>query len=256
MGESGVGKECLQSVERAERPGNGPFVAINYCAGNSRENLVEARFWRRKRRIYWRDPVRVAAAMRAGRARHMASRRWVSSLNMRNRASAARTSGAARSNACGDPKQFRCPLCAASSCAACNVDLATEGAAGVSPKTYISAAGLSGRIPPRGASARTTFLLLWRTSGMFNRPARSRKLMGVPAGRDALLKYDYPGNIRETAETGSNARVVYADNGSTVDIVPCSAGRTCCALLTVHMSADGRARAVVAIRNRGGTGTR
>jgi two-component system, NtrC family, response regulator HydG len=235
MGESGVGKELFSNQLHAlSGRADGPFVAIN-CAAIP-ENLVESELFGVERGAFTGATASRAGYFERG-ARGTLFLDEVSSLTYAAQAKLLRALQERTIERVGGTKTISVDVRVV---AACNVDLAAEVAAGrFRQDLYFRLCVFPVLIPPL-RERRDDIPLLMAHFLNFYSARHGRKLMGFTRrATDALLKYDYPGNIRELQNLIERG-VVYADNGSTVDIVHLFSGSELLPPFTVNMSADGR----------------
>ena len=123
--------------------------------------------------------------------------------------------------------------------AACNVDLAAEVASGrFRQDLYFRLCVFPILIPPL-RERRDDIPLLMAHFLEFYSQRHARKLKGFTRrATDALLKYDYPGNIRELQNLIERG-VVYADDGGQIDVVHLFVAELI-PPFTISLAADGR----------------
>lgn len=235
MGESGVGKELFSTQLHAlSSRADAPFVAIN-CAAIP-ENLIEAELFGVEKGAFTG-----AVGSRPGYFERAAGGTLfldeISSLTYAAQGKVLRALQERKIERVGGTKTISVDLRVV---AACNVDLASEVAAGrFRQDLYFRLCVFPIMIPPL-RERRDDIPLLMAHFLEFYSARHGRNLVGFTRrATDALLKYDYPGNIRELQNLIERG-VVYADDGSTVDIVHIFSGSELLPPFTVNISSDGR----------------
>lgn len=234
-GESGVGKELFSNQLHAlSARADGPFVAIN-CAAIP-ETLVEAELFGVEKGAFTGAISSRAGYFERG-ARGTLFLDEVSSLTYAAQGKLLRALQERTIARVGGTSTIAVDVRVV---AACNVDLAAEVAAGrFRQDLYFRLCVFPIMIPPLRERRDDIPLLMAHFLSVYS-DRHGRKLMGFTRrATDALLKYDYPGNIRELQNLIERG-VVYADNGSTVDIAHLFNGSELLPPFTVNMSADGR----------------
>jgi transcriptional regulator with PAS, ATPase and Fis domain len=235
MGESGVGKELFSNQLHAlSSRADAPFVAIN-CAAIP-ENLIEAElFGVEKGAFTGAISSRPGYFERAARGTLFLDE--ISSLTYSAQGKVLRALQERKIERVGGTKTISVDLRVV---AACNVDLASEVAAGrFRQDLYFRLCVFPIMIPPLRERRDDIPLLMAHFLESYS-ARHGRRLVGFTRrATDALLKYDYPGNIRELQNLIERG-VVYADDGSTVDIVHIFSGSELLPPFTVNLSPDGR----------------
>lgn len=124
--------------------------------------------------------------------------------------------------------------------AASNVDLTAEVAAGrFRQDLYFRLSVFPIAIPPLRERRDDIPLLMAHFVGIYC-ARHSRQLVGFSRrATDALLKYDYPGNIRELQNLIERG-VVYADDGSIIDIGHLFSGSELLPPFSIQLTSEGR----------------
>lgn len=234
-GESGVGKELFSNQLHAmSRRSVGPFVAIN-CAAIP-ENLVESELFGVDKGAYTG-----ATASRAGYFERATLGTLfldeVSSLAYSAQGKLLRALQERVIERVGGSRPVRVDVRVV---AASNVDLASEVAAGrFRQDLYFRLCVFPIAIPPLRERRDDIPLLMAHFLALYS-ARHGRSLRGFTRrATDALLKYDYPGNIRELQNLIERG-VVYADDGGQVDIVHLFSGSELLPPFTVSLSREGR----------------
>jgi two-component system response regulator HydG len=235
IGESGVGKELFsRQLHALSRRGAGPFVAIN-CAAIP-DNLVESELFGVDKGAFTG-----ATASRAGYFERAAGGTLlldeVSSLTYSAQGKLLRALQERTIERVGGSKSLAVDVRVV---AASNVDLAGEVAAGrFRQDLYFRLCVFPILIPPL-RERRDDIPLLMAHFLAFYAARHERSLTGFTRrATDALLKYDYPGNIRELQNLIERG-VVYADDGERVDVVHLFSGTELLPPFTVSLSREGR----------------
>jgi len=235
LGESGVGKELFSNQLHAmSRRSSGPFVAIN-CAAIP-DNLVESELFGVEKGAYTG-----ATASRAGYFERASGGTLfldeISSLTYSAQGKALRALQERTIERVGGSRSVPVDVRVV---AASNVDLAAEVAAGrFRQDLYFRLCVFPVSIPPLRERRDDIPLLMAHFLAVYS-ARHSRSLSGFTRrATDALLKYDYPGNIRELQNLIERG-VVYADNGGHVDVVHLFSGSELLPPFTVNLSKEGR----------------
>ena len=234
MGESGVGKELFSNQLHAlSSRSSGPFMAIN-CAAIP-ENLVESTlFGVEKGGFTGATTSRPGYFERADKGTIFLDE--VSSLTYAAQGKLLRALQERTIERVGGAKSVHVDVRVV---AACNVDLAAEVTAGrFRQDLYFRLCVFPIVIPPLRERRDDIPLLMAHFLEIYS--ARyGRRLIGFTRrATDALLKYDYPGNIRELQNLIERG-VVYADNGGSVDIAHMFSGSELLPPFMVSLSSDG-----------------
>ena len=235
MGESGVGKELFSTQLHAlSRRADKPFVAIN-CAAIP-ETLIESElFGVEKGAFTGATTSRAGYFERAVRGTLFLDE--ISSLTYVAQGKVLRALQEHTIERVGGSKTISVDVRVI---AACNVDLAAEVAAGrFRQDLYFRLCVFPVLIPPL-RERRDDIPLLMAHFLEFYSHRHARKLRGFTRrATNALLKYNYPGNIRELQNLIERG-VVYADDGGKVDVVHLFVGSEPLPPFTVSLAADGR----------------
>jgi two-component system, NtrC family, response regulator HydG len=235
MGESGVGKELFsRQLHGLSRRATGPFVAIN-CAAIP-ETLIESElFGVEKGAFTGATTSRSGYFERAARGTLFLDE--ISSLTYVAQGKLLRALQEYTIERVGGAKTISVDVRVV---AACNVDLATEVAAGrFRQDLYFRLCVFPIVIPPL-RERRDDIPLLIAHFSKFYSTRHGRELKGFTRrATDALLKYNYPGNIRELQNLIERG-VVYAEDDGKVDIVHLFVGSEAMPPFTVNLAADGR----------------
>ena len=235
MGESGVGKELFSTQLHAlSRRADRPFVAIN-CAAIP-ETLIEAELFGVEKGAFTG-----AINSRSGYFERAAGGTLfldeISSLAYVAQGKVLRALQEHTIERIGGSKTISVDVRIV---AACNVDLAAEVASGrFRQDLYFRLCVFPILIPPL-RERRDDIPLLMAHFLEFYKQRHARKLKGFTRrATDALLKYDYPGNIRELQNLIERG-VVYADDGGQIDVVHLFVGSEPIPPFTISLAADGR----------------
>ncbi|MCP3392385.1 sigma 54-interacting transcriptional regulator [Bradyrhizobium sp. CCGB12] len=235
VGESGVGKELFSSQLHAmSRRNSGPFVAIN-CAAIP-EQLVESELFGVEKGAYTG-----AIASRAGYFERASGGTLfldeVASLTYSAQGKLLRALQERRIERVGGTKTISLNVRVV---AASNVDLTAEVAAGrFRQDLYFRLCVFPIAIPPLRERRDDIPLLMAHFLGIYC-ARHGRQLMGFTRrATEALLKYDYPGNIRELQNLIERG-VVYADDGSTIDIGHLFSGSELLPPFSIQLTSEGR----------------
>jgi len=235
MGESGVGKELFSTQLHAlSRRADKPFVAIN-CAAIP-ETLIESElFGVEKGAFTGASASRSGYFERASRGTLFLDE--ISSLTYVAQGKVLRALQEHTIERVGGSRTIKVDVRVV---AACNVDLAAEVASGrFRQDLYFRLCVFPILIPPL-RERRDDIPLLMAHFLEFYSQRHARKLKGFTRrAADALLKYEYPGNIRELQNLIERG-VVYADDGGHIDIVHLFVGSEPIPPFTVSLAADGR----------------
>lgn len=234
-GESGVGKELFsRQLHALGRRSAGPFVAIN-CAAIP-ENLVESELFGVEKGAFTG-----ATASRPGYFERASGGTLfldeISSLAYSAQGKVLRALQERTIERVGGQRSIPVD---ARVVAASNVDLAAEVAAGrFRSDLYFRLCVFPIAIPPL-RERRDDIPLLMAHFLRFYCERHGRSLNGFTRrATDALLKYDYPGNIRELQNLIERG-VVYADDGGQVDINHLFSGSELLPPFSVSVDLDGR----------------
>jgi len=235
MGESGVGKELFSTQLHAlSRRVDKPFVAIN-CAAIP-ETLIESElFGVEKGAFTGATTSRSGYFERAARGTLFLDE--ISSLTYVAQGKVLRALQEHTIERVGGSKTISVDVRIV---AACNVDLASEVASGrFRQDLYFRLCVFPILIPPL-RERRDDIPLLMAHFLEFYSQRHARKLKGFTRrATDALLKYNYPGNIRELQNLIERG-VVYAEDGGQIDVVHLFVGSEPIPPFTVSLAADGR----------------
>ncbi|MBR0689730.1 sigma 54-interacting transcriptional regulator [Bradyrhizobium manausense] len=235
VGESGVGKELFSSQLHAmSRRPEGPFVAIN-CAAIP-EQLVESELFGVEKGAYTG-----AIASRAGYFERAAGGTLfldeIASLTYSAQGKVLRALQERKIERVGGSKTISLDVRVV---AASNVDLSAEVAAGrFRQDLYFRLCVFPIAIPPLRERRDDIPLLMAHFLGVYS-ARHGRRLTGF-SGRatDALLKYDYPGNIRELQNLIERG-VVYAEDGGVIDVAHLFSGSELLPPFSIQLTSDGR----------------
>lgn len=233
VGESGVGKELFSSQLHAmSRRSSGPFVAIN-CAAVP-EQLVES-FGVEK------GAYTGAIASRAGYFERASGGTLfldeIASLTYSAQGKLLRALQERKIERVGGTRTISLDVRVV---AASNVDLTAEVAAGrFRQDLYFRLCMFPIAIPPLRERRDDIPLLMAHFLGIYC-TRHGRQLMGFRRrATEALLKYDYPGNIRELQNLVERG-VVYADEGSTIDIGHLFSASELLPPFSIQLTSEGR----------------
>ncbi|KYK44749.1 sigma-54-dependent Fis family transcriptional regulator [Bradyrhizobium liaoningense] len=234
-GESGVGKELFSSQLHAmSRRSGGPFVAIN-CAAIP-EQLVESELFGVEKGAYTG-----AIASRAGFFERASGGTLfldeIASLTYSAQGKVLRALQERKIERVGGSKTISLNVRVV---AASNVDLTAEVAAGrFRQDLYFRLCVFPIAIPPLRERRDDIPLLMAHFLGIYC-ARHDRHLTGFSRrASDALLKYDYPGNIRELQNLIERG-VVYADDGGIIDIGHLFSGSELLPPFSIQLTSDGR----------------
>jgi len=235
VGESGVGKELFSNQLHAlSRRAPGPFVAIN-CAAIP-DNLVESELFGVEKGAFTG-----AVGSRAGYFERASGGTLfldeISSLTYSAQGKVLRALQERTIERVGGSKTISVDVRVV---AASNVDLAAEVAVGrFRQDLYFRLCVFPIAIPPLRERRDDIPLLMAHFLAIYS-ARHGRRLMGFSRrATDALLKYDYPGNIRELQNLIERG-VVYADDGGLVDVVHLFSGSELLPPFSVSLTSDGR----------------
>lgn len=253
-GESGVGKELFsRQLHALGRRGAGPFVAIN-CAAIP-ENLVESELFGVEKGAFTGATVsRPGYFERASGGTLFLDE--ISSLAYSAQGKVLRALQERTVERVGGQKSVAIDVRVV---AASNVDLAAEVAAGrFRSDLYFRLCVFPIAIPPLRERRDDIPLLMAHFLRLYCEK-HGRTLNGFTRrATDALLKYDYPGNIRELQNLIERG-VVYADDGAQIDIIHLFSGSELLPPFSIGIDADGKLGphpASNASHSAGGTSTR
>ena len=235
VGESGVGKELFSNqLHEMSRRTKGPFVAIN-CAAIP-DSLVESELFGVEKGAFTG-----ATASRAGyfeRASHgTLFLDEISSLTYSAQGKLLRALQERKIERVGASKTTYVDVRVV---AASNVDLAEEVAAGrFRQDLYFRLCVFPISIPPLRERRDDIPLLMAHFLKLYCK-RHDRKVLGFTRrATDALLKYEYPGNIRELQNLVERG-VVYADQGGQIDLVHLFLGAEHLPSFSVALTREGR----------------
>lgn len=235
VGESGVGKELFSSQLHAmSRRSAGPFVAIN-CAAIP-EQLVESELFGVEKGAYTG-----AIASRAGYFERASGGTLfldeIASLTYSAQGKVLRALQERKIERVGGSKTISLNVRVV---AASNVDLGAEVAAGrFRQDLYFRLCVFPIAIPPLRERRDDIPLLMAHFLGVYC-ARHGRRLTGFSRrATDALLKYSYPGNIRELQNLIERG-VVYADDGSVIDIGHLFSGSELLPPFSIQLTSEGR----------------
>lgn len=234
-GESGVGKELFsRQLHALGRRSSGPFVAIN-CAAIP-ENLVESELFGVEKGAFTG-----ATASRPGYFERASGGTLfldeISSLAYSAQGKVLRALQERTVERIGGQKSVPIDVRVV---AASNVDLAAEVAAGrFRSDLYFRLCVFPISIPPLRERRDDIPLLMAHFLRLYCE-RHGRALNGFTRrATDALLKYDYPGNIRELQNLIERG-VVYADDGGQIDIVHLFSGSELLPPFSIGIDDEGR----------------
>jgi two-component system, NtrC family, response regulator HydG len=235
VGESGVGKELFsRQLHTLSRRSDGPFVAIN-CAAIP-ENLVESELFGVEKGAFTG-----ASVSRAGYFERASGGTLfldeISSLAYSAQGKLLRALQERTIERVGGSKSISVDVRVV---AASNIDLADEVEAGRFRRDlYFRLCVFPIHIPPLRERRDDIPLLMAHFLRLYCE-RHGRSLTGFTRrATDALLKYDYPGNIRELQNLIERG-VVYAEDGGMVDIVHLFSGSELLPPFSVNLNSDGR----------------
>lgn len=235
VGESGVGKELFSSQLHAmSRRSTGPFVAIN-CAAIP-EQLVESELFGVEKGAYTG-----AIASRAGYFERASGGTLfldeIASLAYSAQGKVLRALQERKIERVGGSKTISLDVRVV---AASNVDLTAEVAAGrFRQDLYFRLCVFPIAIPPLRERRDDIPLLMAHFLGIYC-ARHGRHLTGFSRrATDALLKYDYPGNIRELQNLIERG-VVYADDSGVIDITHLFSGTELLPPFSIQLTSEGR----------------
>ena len=235
LGESGVGKELFSNQLHAmSRRTGGPFVAIN-CAAIP-DNLVESELFGVEKGAYTG-----ATSSRGGYFERASGGTLfldeISSLTYSAQGKVLRALQERTIERVGGSRSVPVDVRVV---AASNVELAGEVAAGrFRQDLYFRLCVFPITIPPLRERRDDIPLLMAHFLAAYS-ARHGRSLIGFTRrATEALLKYDYPGNIRELQNLIERG-VVYADDGGHVDVVHLFSGSELLPPFTVNLSREGR----------------
>lgn len=234
-GESGVGKELFsRQLHALGRRSEGPFVAIN-CAAIP-ENLVESELFGVEKGAFTG-----ATASRPGYFERASGGTLfldeISSLAYSAQGKVLRALQERTIERVGGQRSFPVDVRVV---AASNVDLAAEVAAGrFRSDLYFRLCVFPIAIPPLRERRDDIPLLMAHFLRLYCE-RHGRALNGFTRrATDALLKYDYPGNIRELQNLIERG-VVYADDGGQIDMIHLFSGSELLPPFSVGIDMDGK----------------
>jgi two-component system response regulator HydG len=235
VGESGVGKELFsRQLHELSRRADGPFVAIN-CAAIP-DNLVESELFGVEKGAYTG-----ATSSRPGYFERAAGGTLfldeVSSLAYSAQGKLLRALQEREIERVGGSKTIPVDVRIV---AASNVDLATEVTQGrLRQDLYFRLCVFPVVIPPLRERRDDIPLLMAHFLRLYS-ARHGRKIRGFTRrATEALLKYDYPGNIRELQNLIERG-TVYADEDGHIDVVHLFSGSELLPPFSVRLSEDGR----------------
>jgi DNA-binding NtrC family response regulator len=244
VGESGVGKELFSNQLHAiSRRSRGPFVAIN-CAAIP-ENLVESELFGVEKGAFTG-----ATASRAGYFERASGGTLfldeIASLAYSAQGKVLRALQERTIERVGGQRSVPVDVRVA---AASNVDLAAEVEAGRFRRDlYFRLCVFPIAIPPlRERRDDIPLLMAHFLRAYCSRHGKQIAGFARPA-IDALLKYDYPGNIRELQNLVERG-VVYADEGGTIDLHHLFTGSELLPPFSVNLNSEGRLGSMPLNRN-------
>ncbi len=235
VGESGVGKELFsRQLHELSRRADGPFVAIN-CAAIP-DNLVESELFGVEKGAYTG-----ATSSRPGYFERAAGGTLfldeVSSLAYSAQGKLLRALQEREIERVGGSKTIPVDVRIV---AASNVDLAIEVTQGrLRQDLYFRLCVFPVIIPPLRERRDDIPLLMAHFLRLYS-ARHGRTIRGFTRrATEALLKYDYPGNIRELQNLIERG-TVYADNDGQIDVVHLFSGSELLPPFSVRLSQDGR----------------
>jgi len=234
MGESGVGKELFsRQLHSIGRRATGPFVAIN-CAAVP-DNLIESElFGVEKGAFTGASHARAGYFERASGGTLFMDE--ISSLSYAAQGKVLRALQEREIERVGGSKTVKVDVRVV---AASNVDLAAEVSSGrFRQDLYFRLCVFPILIPPLRERRDDIPLLMAHFLAIYS-ARHGRQVNGFSrAATDALLKYDYPGNIRELQNLIERG-VVYADEGR-VEIAHLFSGTELLPPFSITLTSDGR----------------
>ncbi|WP_297108509.1 sigma-54-dependent Fis family transcriptional regulator [uncultured Devosia sp.] len=235
VGESGVGKELFsRQLHEMSSRADGPFIAIN-CAAIP-DNLVESElFGVDKGAFTGATSSRAGYFERAGGGTLFLDE--VASLAYSAQGKLLRALQEREIERVGGSRTISVNVRVV---AASNVDLAQEVAAGrFRQDLYFRLCVFPIVIPPLRERRDDIPLLMAHFLRLYS-ARHGRKILGFTRrATEALLKYDYPGNIRELQNLIERG-TVYADNDGHIDVVHLFSGSELLPPFSVRLSQDGR----------------
>lgn len=235
VGESGVGKELFSSqLHGMSRCSAGPFVAIN-CAAIP-EQLVESELFGVEKGAYTG-----AIVSRAGYFERAAGGTLfldeIASLTYSAQGKMLRALQERKIERVGGTKTISLDVRVV---AASNVDLRAEVAAGrFRQDLYFRLCVFPITIPPLRERRDDIPLLMAHFLSVYC-TRHGRRLAGFSRrATDALLKYNYPGNIRELQNLIERG-VVYADDGGVIDVGHLFSGSELLPPFSIQLTSEGR----------------
>ncbi len=235
VGESGVGKELFSSQLHAmSRRSTGPFVAIN-CAAIP-EQLVESELFGVEKGAYTG-----ATASRAGYFERASGGTLfldeIASLTYSAQGKVLRALQERKIERVGGSKTISLDVRVVS---ASNVDLSAEVAAGrFRQDLYFRLCVFPIAIPPLRERRDDIPLLMAHFLRVYC-ARHGRRLTGFSRrATDALLKYSYPGNIRELQNLIERG-VVYGDDGGVIDVGHLFSGSELLPPFSIQLTSEGR----------------
>lgn len=235
VGESGVGKELFSSqLHRLSRRAERPFVAIN-CAAIP-EQLVESELFGVEKGAYTG-----AIASRAGYFERASGGTLfldeVSSLAYAAQGKLLRALQERKIERVGGARTVAVDVRVI---AACNVDLKAEVEAGrFRSDLYFRLCVFPVHIPPLRERRDDIPLLMDHFLNLYSARHERHPLGFSRRAVEALLKYDYPGNIRELQNLVERG-VVYAEDGGQIDAVHLFSGSEAAPLASIELTREGR----------------
>jgi two-component system response regulator HydG len=235
IGESGVGKELFSNLlHEMSRRAKEPFVAIN-CAAIP-ENLVESELFGVEKGAYTG-----ATASRGGYFERASGGTLfldeVSSLTYSSQGKLLRALQEHNIERVGGTKTISVDVRVV---AACNVDLAAEVAAGrFRQDLYFRLCVFPITIPALRERRDDVPLLMAHFLKLYSQRHGRTPVGFTSRATDALLKYDYPGNVRELQNLIERG-VVYAEHDGMVDIVHMFNGSESPPSFTTSISTSGK----------------
>lgn len=235
VGESGVGKELFsRQLHMMSGRSNGPFVAIN-CAAIP-DQLVESELFGVEKGAFTG-----ASVARAGYFERASGGTLfldeISSLTFAAQGKLLRVLQERQIERVGGGKTVSVDVRVV---AASNVDLAAEVSAGrFRQDLYFRLCVFPITIPPLRERRDDISLLLSHFLGIYAARHRRRLKGFTRRATDALLKYDYPGNIRELQNLIERG-VVYADDDGLVDVVHMFSGSELLPPFSTTLMQDGK----------------
>ena len=235
VGESGVGKELFsRQLHEMSARADGPFIAIN-CAAIP-DNLVESELFGVDKGAYTG-----ATSSRAGYFERASGGTLfldeIASLAYSAQGKLLRALQEREIERVGGSRTIAVNVRVV---AASNVDLAQEVAAGrFRQDLYFRLCVFPILIPPLRERRDDIPLLMAHFLRLYS-ARHGRKILGFTRrATEALLKYDYPGNIRELQNLIERG-TVYADNDGHIDVVHLFSGSELLPPFSVRLSGDGK----------------